>query len=97
MILAGSIDLVVEHLEQVLAVAVFKHGLGQLVELLGRNPARAEGDLFQTRHFQALALFQGGDELAGLAAQYLDLRKVAIYGGTNEVQKNLIARAILGA
>ena len=33
---------------------------------------------------------------AGLAAQYFDLRKVSIYGGTNEVQKNLIARAVVG-
>ncbi|HTV97611.1 MAG TPA: acyl-CoA dehydrogenase family protein [Steroidobacteraceae bacterium] len=31
-----------------------------------------------------------------LAAQYFDLRKVAIYGGTNEVQKNLIGKALLG-
>jgi alkylation response protein AidB-like acyl-CoA dehydrogenase len=38
----------------------------------------------------------GGRELNALAAQYLDLRKVSIYGGTNEVQKNLIARALLG-
>lgn len=38
----------------------------------------------------------GGAHLNGLAAQYFDLRKVAIYGGTNEVQKNLIAKAILG-
>jgi alkylation response protein AidB-like acyl-CoA dehydrogenase len=38
----------------------------------------------------------GGLELAGLAAQYFDLRKVSIYGGTNEVQKNLIARAVIG-
>ena len=38
----------------------------------------------------------GGAHLNGLAAQYFDLRKVAIYGGTNEVQKNLIAKAVLG-
>ena len=38
----------------------------------------------------------GGCELNALAALYLDLRKVSIYGGTNEVQKNLIARALLG-
>src|SRR3984893_7516514 len=37
-----------------------------------------------------------GRGLNALAAQYLDLRKVSIYGGTNEVQKNLIARALLG-
>ena len=34
--------------------------------------------------------------LNGLAALYFDLRKVSIYGGTNEVQKNLIARTVLG-
>jgi alkylation response protein AidB-like acyl-CoA dehydrogenase len=39
----------------------------------------------------------GGMHLAGLAAQYFDLRKVSIYGGTNEVQKNLIARAVIGS
>jgi len=39
----------------------------------------------------------GGAGLNALAALYLDLRKVSIYGGTNEVQKNLIARAVLGS
>ena len=38
----------------------------------------------------------GRAELNGLAAQYLDLRKVSIYGGTTEVQKNIIAKSILG-
>ena len=38
----------------------------------------------------------GGAQLAGLAAQYFDLRKVAIYGGTNEVQRNIIARSVVG-
>jgi len=31
-----------------------------------------------------------------LAGVYFDLRKVAIYGGTNEVQKNIIAKMVLG-
>jgi len=39
----------------------------------------------------------GGAFLNALAAQYIDLRKVSIYGGTNEVQKNLISKAILSA
>jgi alkylation response protein AidB-like acyl-CoA dehydrogenase len=38
----------------------------------------------------------GKADLNGLTAQYLDLRKVSIYGGTSEVQKNLIAKSILG-
>jgi alkylation response protein AidB-like acyl-CoA dehydrogenase len=36
-------------------------------------------------------------ELATLAANMLDSRKVSIYGGTNEVQRNLMARAVLNA
>ena len=30
------------------------------------------------------------------APKYLNFRKVTIYGGTNEIQKNIIAKAILG-
>ncbi len=30
------------------------------------------------------------------AAKYLNFRKVTIYGGTNEIQKNIIAKAVLG-
>jgi hypothetical protein len=39
----------------------------------------------------------GGIRLNGLAAQFFDLRKVSIYGGTTEIQKNLVARAALGS
>jgi alkylation response protein AidB-like acyl-CoA dehydrogenase len=38
----------------------------------------------------------GGAQLNALAAQYFDLRKVSIYGGTNEVQKNIIGKLLLG-
>jgi len=30
------------------------------------------------------------------APKYLNFRKVTIYGGTNEIQKNIIAKAVLG-
>jgi alkylation response protein AidB-like acyl-CoA dehydrogenase len=51
---------------------------------------------------EALEMDYADDTAAGtflnaLAAQYFDLRKVSIYGGTNEVQKNLISKSILGA
>jgi alkylation response protein AidB-like acyl-CoA dehydrogenase len=36
-------------------------------------------------------------ELATLAANCLDARKLSTYGGSNEVQRNLIARAVLAA
>ncbi|WP_018989591.1 acyl-CoA dehydrogenase family protein [Aromatoleum toluclasticum] len=35
-------------------------------------------------------------ELAALAANFLDSRKLSIYGGANEIQRNLAARALLG-
>lgn len=34
---------------------------------------------------------------AGLAPAYFNMRKASIYGGTNEIQRNLIARMVLGA
>ncbi|MNE96077.1 hypothetical protein D3C80_1942400 [compost metagenome] len=29
------------------------------------------------------------------ASQYLDMRKASVYGGSNEIQKNIIAKMIL--
>ena len=44
--------------------------------------------------------FEGGTangvHLNSVASLYFDLRKVSIYGGTNEVQKNIIAKSVLG-
>jgi alkylation response protein AidB-like acyl-CoA dehydrogenase len=37
-----------------------------------------------------------GTELNPLTGQYLDLRKVAIYGGTNEIQRGLIGKTLVG-
>jgi alkylation response protein AidB-like acyl-CoA dehydrogenase len=38
-----------------------------------------------------------GPEYAGpVMAQYLNFRKVSIYGGSNEIQRNVISKAILG-
>ena len=31
-----------------------------------------------------------------VAARYFNLRKLSIYGGTNEVQRNIVAKASLG-
>ena len=38
----------------------------------------------------------GPDWAAPLAPQYFNTRKVSIYGGSNEIQRNIIAKAILG-
>ena len=52
---------------------------------------------------EAVLLDQGGHEppspedVIAVAANYFDARKLSIYGGTNEVQRNLISRAFFNA
>ena len=36
------------------------------------------------------------DYSAGPASQYFNLRKLSIFGGSNEIQKNIISKMILG-
>ncbi len=38
----------------------------------------------------------GPDYARGIAGRYFNLRKVSIYGGSNEIQRNIIAKAVLG-
>ena len=38
----------------------------------------------------------GPDWAGPLAPSYFNNRKVSIYGGTNEIQHNIIAKAVLG-
>jgi alkylation response protein AidB-like acyl-CoA dehydrogenase len=40
--------------------------------------------------------FVGAASLAPLAATYLNMRKTTIYGGSNEVQRNIVAQTVLG-
>ena len=40
--------------------------------------------------------FDGPDYAAPAAPHYFNYRKVSIYGGSNEIQKNIIAKAVLG-
>ena len=39
----------------------------------------------------------GPDYAAGLTPAYFNMRKTSIYGGTNEIQRNIIAKMVLGA
>lgn len=55
-----------EDSQQILAVTVFGQGLRECLELLGVDPALAEGDFFRAGYFEALTVFQGGYELAGI-------------------------------
>ncbi len=52
------------------------------------DPAYLEGD---TEHSVA-----GDDEAAPLASYYFNYRKTSIYGGSNEIQRNIITQMILG-
>ncbi|MDE2575674.1 MAG: pimeloyl-CoA dehydrogenase large subunit [Rhodospirillales bacterium] len=38
----------------------------------------------------------GSDYAAGAAPTYFNWRKISIYGGSNEIQRNIVAKAILG-
>ena len=38
----------------------------------------------------------GPDYAAPLAARYFNMRKTTIYGGTNEIQRNIISQQVLG-
>ncbi len=38
----------------------------------------------------------GPDYAAEAAPTYFNWRKVSIYGGSNEIQRNIVAKAILG-
>jgi alkylation response protein AidB-like acyl-CoA dehydrogenase len=40
--------------------------------------------------------YVGAAYLAPLAASYLNMRKTTIYGGSNEVQRNIVAQVVLG-
>jgi alkylation response protein AidB-like acyl-CoA dehydrogenase len=64
---------------------------GMTIDVLGRH-----GLSYQTG-----ALMQGGEELglhgaAGSVREYLHGRATTIYGGSNEIQRNIIAKAVLG-
>ncbi len=41
--------------------------------------------------------FAGAAECAPLASTYFNMRKTTIYGGSNEVQRNIVAQTVLGA
>jgi len=40
--------------------------------------------------------YVGPDYAAGAAGRYFNMRKTSIYGGSNEIQRNIIAKAVLG-
>jgi alkylation response protein AidB-like acyl-CoA dehydrogenase len=56
----------------------------QALRFAGRSPVAADDAL------------PGAAHAAGLTASYLNLRKLSIFGGSNEIQKNIIAQSLIG-
>ena len=44
---------------------------------------------------RALQFDGAGEDVPRVAAQYMNLRKLSIYGGSNEIQRNIIAQMVL--
>ncbi|UXX81497.1 acyl-CoA dehydrogenase family protein [Roseovarius pelagicus] len=64
-----------------------------MVETVGPYSLPFDVDFLEGRRETAVT---GHDAAAPLTAHYLNFRKASIYGGSNEIQKNIISRMILG-
>lgn len=64
-----------------------------MLEALGPNGLPFDTDYLEGKHEHALT---GDDAAAPLAGYYFNFRKTSIYGGSNEIQKNIITQMILG-
>jgi alkylation response protein AidB-like acyl-CoA dehydrogenase len=71
-----------------------QQGLTELMfEAVGPQAAAFDPAYLEGEREHSLA---GNDDAAPLAAYYFNFRKTSIYGGSNEIQKNIIAQMILG-
>jgi alkylation response protein AidB-like acyl-CoA dehydrogenase len=64
-----------------------------MVEVLGPNALPFDTDYLEGKADHAVT---GDDAAAPLAGYYFNFRKTSIYGGSNEIQKNIITQMILG-
>jgi alkylation response protein AidB-like acyl-CoA dehydrogenase len=64
-----------------------------MVEALGPDALPFDTDYLEGK---AEHTFTGDDAAAPLAGYYFNFRKTSIYGGSNEIQKNIITQMILG-
>jgi alkylation response protein AidB-like acyl-CoA dehydrogenase len=71
-----------------------QQGLTELMfEAIGPLAAPFDVSFLEGERAHSIA---GDDDAAPLAAYYFNFRKTSIYGGSNEIQKNIIAQMILG-
>jgi alkylation response protein AidB-like acyl-CoA dehydrogenase len=64
-----------------------------MVEALGPDALPFDTDYLEGKQEHS---FTGDDAAAPLAGYYFNFRKTSIYGGSNEIQKNIITQMILG-
>lgn len=64
-----------------------------LMEAVGPYALPFDPQYMEGEHAHSAA---GDDDAAPLAANYFNFRKASIYGGSNEIQKNIISQMILG-
>lgn len=64
-----------------------------MVEAIGPQAAAFDPAFLEGQRPHSIT---GNDDAAPLAAYYFNFRKTSIYGGSNEIQKNIIAQMILG-
>jgi len=64
-----------------------------MVDAVGPLAAPFDPAFLEGEHAHAAG---GDDDAAPLAAYYFNYRKTSIYGGSNEIQKNIISQMILG-
>ncbi|WP_250513409.1 acyl-CoA dehydrogenase family protein [Caballeronia sp. INDeC2] len=64
-----------------------------MVEAIGPQAAAFDPAFLEGERSHSVT---GDDDAAPLAAYYFNFRKTSIYGGSNEIQKNIIAQMILG-
>ena len=64
-----------------------------MIEALGPDALPFDTSYLEGKSGHAVT---GDDEHAPLAAYYFNFRKTSIYGGSNEIQKNIITQMILG-
>ena len=62
----------------------------------GGRPLRAALPVEQASEAAGTSRRSGPDWAGAVAPDYFNWRKISIYGGSNEIQRNIIAKAILG-
>jgi hypothetical protein len=67
----SSIYFFLQHTQQVLPIPVFRQGLRELFKLSAINPLLPVGNFLRAGHLEPLAVFQRGNELAGIKQRFV--------------------------